>query len=84
MSVDKFGYSGSASERRSNATTESKSTNDKFITLSRNLATKVSQSGDTMNVNLDIRLNADTSRQFGVADIAIGKQVLFLLGDTHN
>ena len=41
MSVDKFGYSCSASERRSNATTESKSTTDKFITLSRNLATKV-------------------------------------------
>ena len=45
MSVDKFGYSGSASERGSNAAknaTESKSTTDKFITLSRNLATKVS------------------------------------------
>ena len=74
MSVDKFGYNGSASERGSNAAknaTESKSTTDKFITLSRNLATKVSQSGDTMNGNLDIRLNADTNRHFGVTDIAI-------------
>ena len=84
MSVDKFGYSGSASKRGSNAATENKSITDKFITLSRNLATKISQSGDTMNGNLDIHLNADTSRQFGVTDIAIGKQVLFLLGDTHN
>ena len=50
MSVDKFGYSGNASERRSNATTENKSITDKFITLSRNLATKMSQSGDTMNL----------------------------------
>ena len=82
MSVDKFGYSGST--RGSNVSTESKSTTDKFITLSRNLATKVSQSGDIMNGNLDILLNADTSRQFGVTDIAMGKQVLFLMGDTHN
>ena len=80
MSVDKFGYSGST--RGSNVSTESKSTTDKFITLSRNLATSLS--GDIMNGNLDILLNADTSRQFGVTDIAIGKQVLFLLGDTHN
>ena len=41
MSVDKFGYSGSGSAReRGLAATENKSTANKFITLSRNLATK--------------------------------------------
>ena len=80
MSVDKFGYSGSGSARERGLTaTENKFTADKFITLSRNLATKVSQSGDTMNGNLDILLNADTIRQFGVTDITMGEQVLFLL-----
>ena len=67
MSVDKFGCSSSA--RESTDTTESKSTTEKFITLSRNLATKVSQSGDTMNGNLDILLNDDSSRRFGVSGI---------------
>ena len=43
MSVDKFGCSSSASAsaRASTDTTESKSTTEKFITLSRNLATKL-------------------------------------------
>ena len=86
MSVDKFGCSSSASAsaRASTDTTESKSTTEKFITLSQNLATKVSQSGDTMNGNLDILLNDDSIRRFGVSGIKVDQQVSLLLGDIHN
>jgi hypothetical protein len=49
-----------------------------------NLATKVSKSGDTMNGNLFINLNNDTTRLFGVNDIGAGKTAVLLLGNAAN
>ena len=37
-----------------------------------------------MNGNLDILLNDDSSRRFGVSGIKVNQQVSLLLGDIHN
>ena len=49
-----------------------------------NLETKVSKTGDTINGDLLIKLNNDTTRSFGVNDLGEGKSAVLLLGNTSN
>jgi hypothetical protein len=56
----------------------------KFTTLSTNLASKVNKSGDSLTGDLKILLNDDTLRTFGVGDLASGKSVSLLLGNVDN
>lgn len=76
MSVNKFGAgvkSSSAADRYN------VSNKIKVLTL-----TKVDKYGDEMIGDLNIRLNEDNLRSFGVTDIKSGKSVSFLLGDVDN
>jgi len=56
----------------------------KFTTLSSNLASKVNKSGDTMAGYLTLLVNDDQQRTFGVCDLSSGKGVSLLLGDQNN
>src|SRR5271166_4073332 len=80
MSVNIFGSS------RANASsgTNNKYVDQKFKTLSTNLATKINKTGDTISGNLHIVLDQGDSKTFGFTGISIGKSILFLLGDVKN
>jgi hypothetical protein len=80
MSVNIFGSSRSAQSSGSNR----EYIDQKFSTLSTNLATKVNKSGDSLSGNLNILFEKDDSRIFGVKDINTGKSVSLLLGDIDN
>ena len=80
MSVNIFGSSGGNRSSVGN----NKYVDQKFATLSTNLATKVNNSGDTVSGDLNILLNEDNLRSFGVTDIKEGKSVSLLLGDISN
>jgi hypothetical protein len=56
----------------------------KFKTLSTNLALKLNKSGDTMTGDLKILANDDRLRMFGVSDLSSGKSVSLLLGNESN
>ena len=56
----------------------------KFKTLSLNLASKLDKSGGNVDGDLKMLLNGDEIRTFGVSDISSGKSVSFLLGDVEN
>ena len=76
MSVNIFGAGGN-----------SKSTHNidqKFKTLSSNLASKVNKVGDSITGDFHILLRDDRLRTFGVSDITTGKSVSLLLGDELN
>jgi hypothetical protein len=81
MSVNIFGSSGASSI---SSGTNNKYVDQKFKTLSANLATKVDKTGDSISGNLDILLDQDDSRTFGVSDIDTGKSVSLLLGNIDN
>ena len=82
MSVDKFGSSGG--KLSSMASGDREYVDQKFATLSTNLATKINKSGDTMKGNFNILCDKDNLRTFGVSDINAGKSVSLLLGDVDN
>jgi hypothetical protein len=79
MSVNIFGGSGKFSN-----SVNKRYVDQKFTTLSTNLASKVNKSGDSVLGDLNILLNEDVLRTFGVSDIAIGKSVSCLFGDQDN
>ena len=56
----------------------------KFKTLSLNLASKLDKSGGIVDGDLKMYLNGDEIRTFGVSDISSSKSVSFLLGDVEN
>jgi len=56
----------------------------KFKTLSTNLATKLNKAGDKMTGDLKLLLKENMLRSFGVCDITAGKSVSLLLGDELN
>ena len=80
MSVNIFGSSIRDRLFGSNRTYVDK----KFAILSTNLATKIDKSGDTVSGDLNIELNENNVRTFGVSDIGVGKSVSLLLGNTDN
>src|SRR5271169_896467 len=82
MSVDKFGSSGG--KLSSMASVDKEYVDQKFTTLSTNLATKINKSGDRMNGDLTVLCDKDNVRTFGVSDISAGKSVSLLLGDVDN
>jgi hypothetical protein len=57
---------------------------EKFKTLSANLATKLNKAGDIMTGDLKLLLSDNMLRTFGVGDITDGKSVSLLLGDELN
>src|SRR5208282_3682958 len=80
MSVNIFGSSIRDRLFGSNRTYVDK----KISILSTNLATKIDISGDTVSGDLNIELNENNVRTFGVSDIGVGKSVSLLLGNTDN
>jgi len=81
MSVNIFGSNGSASGASG---TNNKYVDEKFKTLSTNLATKVNKTGGIISGNLNIRLDDAEVRTFGFSDISTGKSVSLLLGNIDN
>jgi hypothetical protein len=80
MSVNIFGSSGGDGKIE----VDKKYVDQKFTTLSSNLATKVNRSGDTISGDLNILVHGDKSRTFGITDINTGQSVSLLLGNTDN
>ena len=77
--VNKFGGSGN---RPRDFTVGS---DNKFITLSHNLATKVNKSGDSMTGDFELLLGDDRYRTFGVTDLTkSGQTISLLLGSRQN
>ena len=56
----------------------------KFTTLSTNLASKVEKFGDVISGDLNLLVNNDSLRTFGVSDLSSGKSMSLLLGDQDN
>src|SRR5580698_4266048 len=81
MSVNIFGSSGGEGE---SSGTNTKCVDQKFATLTTNLATKVNKAGDTISGDLNIVLEKDNLRTFGVTDIKTEKTVSLLLGNIDN
>jgi hypothetical protein len=79
MSVNIFGAAAAGGISRDNFYID-----QKFKTISTNLVSKLNKCGDSMTGNLNILLNGDNIRTFGVGDIAAGKSVSLLLGDELN
>ena len=84
MSVNIFGSSAASSAGNVSSGSNNRYVDQKFKTLSANLATKVNKTGDTISGNLDILLNDEGLRTFGVSDIDTGKSVSLLLGNINN
>ena len=80
MSVNIFGSSGSKFSTGCNK----RYVDQKFSTLSSNLASKINKSGDTVSGDLNILLNEDILRTFGVGDLNTGKSMSLLLGNEGN
>ena len=76
MGVNVFGAAGSSKISTDN--------DQKFKTLSTNLALKLNKSGDSMTGDLKLLLSDERLRTFGVSDITSGKSVSLLLGDELN
>ena len=72
MSVSRFGTS---SKNQSFENVDKNYVNQKFMTLSSNLATKVDKIGDTLTGNLYFSCEMMKNRTFGVKDISEGKSV---------
>src|SRR5271157_4149248 len=81
MSMNIFGSSGVSI---ASSSLNNKYVDQKFNTLSTNLATKVDKTGDSISGNLDILMNDERLRTFGVSDIDTGKSVSLLLGNIDN
>ena len=84
MSVNIFGSTGASSAGNASSGSNNRYVDQKFKTLSANLATKVNKTGDTISGNLKILLNDEVLRTFGVSDIDTGKSVSLLLGNINN
>ena len=78
MSVSRF---GSSSKNQSFDNVDKKYVDQKFMTLSTNLALKVDKSGDTLTGDLYLSCENDNERSFGIKDITEGKTASYLLGD---
>src|SRR5271157_6033309 len=78
MSVSKFGNS---SDKSPTSLFDKKYIDQKFMTLSTNLAVKLEKSGDTLTGDLYLSCENDHERSFGVKGISEGKSVGLLLGD---
>src|SRR5271165_6870398 len=78
MSVSRFGSSG---KNQSVVNVDEKYADQKFMTLSTNLAVKVDKSGDTLTGDLYLSCDNDNERSLGIKDIAEGKSISYLLGD---
>src|SRR5271165_5812740 len=78
MSVSRFGLS---IKNQSVVNVDKKYVDQKFMTLSTNLAVKVDKSGDTLTGDLYLSCENDDERCFGIKDITEGKSVSYLLGD---
>ena len=76
MGVNIFGAGGNSKS--------SHNIDQKFKTLSSNLASKVNKVGDSINGDLYILLNDDKLRTFGITGISTGKSASLLLGDKLN
>src|SRR5580698_2702242 len=81
MSVNIFGSRGDGGE---SAGVNIKCVDQKFATLTTNLATKVNKAGDTISGDLNIVLEKDNLRTFGVTDIKTDKTVSLVLGNIDN
>ena len=79
MAVNIFGSSGKSSN-----SVNKRYVDQKFTTLSTNLALKVNKFGDTVMGDLKISMSDDKIRTFGVTDISSAKSVSLLVGDTFN
>jgi len=79
MSVNIFGSSGSFSYYVNNEYVD-----QKFITLSTNLTSKVNKSGDIISGDLKLLASEDSLRTFGVSDLSSGKSMKLLLGNEDN
>ena len=80
MSVSRFGNSSD----ESTSSIDKKYVDQKFMTLSTNLALKVDKNGDTICGDLNILLGENDLRTFGISDIGDRKSVSLLLGDIDN
>src|SRR5271157_3075811 len=78
MSVSRF---GSSSKNQSFDNVDKKYVDQKFMTLSTNLAVKVDKNGDTLTGDLYLSCENDNERVFGIKDITEGKSISYLLGD---
>ena len=56
----------------------------KFTTLSTNVASKVDKSGDILTGDLKLKANGDPPRTFGVCDLSSGQSTSLLLGNEDN
>jgi len=81
MSVNIFGSTGGGG---GSSGADTKYVDKKFATLSTNLATKVNKAGDSVSGDLNIVLEKDNLRTFGVTDIKNEKTVSLLLGNIDN
>ena len=79
MSVNIFGSSGTSFNGGSNTYVD-----QKFTTLSTNLASKVDKSGDIISGDLKLLANDDPLRTFGVSDLSSGKSMSLLRGNQDN
>ncbi len=79
MSVNIFGSSGSFSYYVNNEYVD-----QKFITLSTNLTSKVNKSGDIISGDLKLLASEDSLRTFGVCDLSSGQSMKLLLGNEDN
>ena len=78
MSVSRF---GSSSKNQSLDNVDKKYVDQKFMTLSTNLALKANKIGDTLTGDLYLSCENDDERSFGIKGITEGKSASYLLGD---
>src|SRR5271155_92389 len=81
MSISRF---GSSSKNQSFDSVDKNYIDQKFMTLSTNLALKVYQIGDTLIGDLYLSCENNNEKSFGIKDITEGKSVSCLLGDYTN
>jgi len=79
MSVNVFGSGGTFSYDVNTAYVD-----QKFSTLSTNVALKVDKNGDVVSGDLTLLLNDDSLRTFGVSDLSGDKSMSLLLGNYDN
>ena len=81
MSVSRF---GSSSKNQSVKSVDKNYVDQKFMTLSTNLALKVNKNEDTLTGDLYLSCENNNERSFGIKDITEGKSVSCLVGDYAN
>ena len=79
MSVNIFGSSGAFSQDVIYPDFD-----QKLTALSNSLTSKVNKSGDNISGDLNLLVNDDLVRTFGVSDLSSGKSMSLLLGDLDN